>query len=132
MFEAGITLRFSASHRLIGNFGPACELHSHCYRVDACVRGPRLTAEGVLLDITELESACSALTAEFDGRCLNDVPRLADINTTMEALAERIFVNVAASIPAMEGELRITVWESAAAWGAYEGKLPNKKEGRSS
>jgi 6-pyruvoyl-tetrahydropterin synthase len=125
VFEAGITLRFSASHRLKGDFGAARELHAHDYRLDVSVRGPALRSDGVLLDITVLETACRQLIAEFDGQCLDDVPALADINTTMEALAERIFTVVA---PAMsngveEGEVRVTVWESPTAWGAYEGVL---------
>src|SRR5215212_1173710 len=124
MYEAGITLRFSAHHQLHGDFGPARDMHGHDYRLDVSIVGPSLNEDGVLIDITVLQSACNALIDALEGKNLDDVPALAGLNTTMEGLSGRIHALLIPELPRLPGgTLRVRVWESPDAWGAFEAPL---------
>src|SRR5215218_7589828 len=87
MYELGVTAQFEAAHRLVGDFGPATRLHGHTYRLDATIRGRHLGADGTLCDLSRLRTAVEALAAALHFRDLGDVPGLAEVNTTVEALA---------------------------------------------
>src|SRR3954466_11988404 len=95
MYEIGVVAQFEAAHRLVGDFGPATRLHGHTYRLEVIVRGPRLTAEGVLTDIGRLRAAVDALAATFHYQDLATVPGLAEVNTTAEALAAYCWTELA-------------------------------------
>src|SRR5215207_713028 len=124
MYEAGITLRFNAHHQLHGDFGPARDIHGHDYRLDVSVLGPALNADGVLIDIMVLQSACNTLIEVLEGKNLDEVPALAGLNTTMEGLSGRIHAILNSELPRLPGgTLRIRVWESPDSWGAYEAQL---------
>ena len=124
MFEVGVVASFEARHRLVGDFGPASEPHGHRYRLEVAVRGPRLQADGTLLDITILSAAVDDLISLIDGRDLNRVPGLDDRNTTAEGVAEFVFSTIK---PRLAGRalasLRARVWESAEAYASFEGDL---------
>jgi 6-pyruvoyltetrahydropterin/6-carboxytetrahydropterin synthase len=125
MYEVGVVAQFEAAHRLVGDFGPATRMHGHTYRVEVVVRGERLRDDGVLFDIGRLRESIDALMATMHLRDLADVPGLAGINTTAEAVADYCWA-------ALETDLRghglatllVRVWESPLAWAARDDALP--------
>jgi 6-pyruvoyltetrahydropterin/6-carboxytetrahydropterin synthase len=123
-FEAGLSAAFHATHSLKGNFGPACEVHPHDYRVDVAVRGKTLTEDGVVLDIALLERAVGGVVGGWDQRCLDDIADLQDMNTTVEALARFLHKRVSTALHDHAGLLlEVKVWESLDVWGAYRGPV---------
>lgn len=124
MYEIGVTDQFEAAHRLVGDFGPATRLHGHTYRVEVAVRGAALQADGTLVDIVRVQDALAAATGALHYRTLEDLPALAGLNTTAETVARYLFDQVAPSL-LDQGlmSLAVRVWESPAAWAAYEGPL---------
>ncbi|MFN0072707.1 MAG: 6-pyruvoyl trahydropterin synthase family protein [Chloroflexota bacterium] len=120
MYEVGLSVSFHASHSLRGYFGPAQQVHEHDYRVDVVAIGPTLNDDGVLLDIVLIESAIRDITEQWNGRCLDDLPELMDVNTTVEALSAYLHKHLRTQFPeAGPTSLEVRVWESPTAWGAY-------------
>jgi 6-pyruvoyltetrahydropterin/6-carboxytetrahydropterin synthase len=125
MYEVGVVAQFEAAHRLVGDFGPATRMHGHTYRVEVVVRGERLRDDGVLFDIGRLRESIDALMATMHLRDLADVPGLAGINTTAEAVANYCWST-------LETDLRghglvallVRVWESPLAWATRDDVLP--------
>ena len=91
-----IAARFKAAHRLVGNFGPATRTHGHTYRLEVILRGQQLGDDGTLYDIGELGQAVEGLAGSMHYRDLNEVPGLADVNTTAEAVASYCKKRIAA------------------------------------
>lgn len=123
MYEIGVMAQFEAAHRLVGDFGPATRLHGHTYRLDVIVRGGRLNADGVLYDIGALREAVDALASSLHYRDLSEVPGLAAVNTTAEAVAHHCWEALA---PPLRGELTsllVRVWESPQVYAARDDRL---------
>ena len=120
-FEVGVEAHFTASHHLVGDFGPASLPHTHSYRVVVSVRGGVLRADGTLFDITRLQNAVAEVIAEVGGTNLND---LAELNPTAEIMARFFFDRIA---PTLAGQglvgLEARLWESPEAYAAYRGDL---------
>src|ERR671933_131445 len=95
MFEVGVVGQFEAAHRLRGDFGPATRRHGHTYRVEVRARGQTLRPDGTLFDITRLQDALNQAVGGLHYRDLEEVPELAGLNTTAEALAHYLFTRVA-------------------------------------
>lgn len=128
-FEVGVVAQFTASHHLVGDFGPASLPHAHDYRVEASVSGATLRPDGTLFDITKLQQAVAGVIADLDGTNLNDhddrgTAPLAAPNPTAEVVAHYFFERVAHEL-AGEGlaRLQTRVWESAEAYASYTGEL---------
>jgi 6-pyruvoyltetrahydropterin/6-carboxytetrahydropterin synthase len=123
-FQVGVVVQFPATHHLVGEFGPAREVHGHLYRVEAIVSGDTLRPDGTLFDITVLQDALRAATADLAGSDLNAVSALAEPNPTAEVLARYLFERVA---PRLAGaslrQLTLRVWESAEAFASYCGEI---------
>jgi 6-pyruvoyltetrahydropterin/6-carboxytetrahydropterin synthase len=124
MYEIGVSAQFEAAHALTGDFGPATRLHGHTYRLEVIVRGERLDSDGVLYDIGKLRTVVDALAASLNYRNLDDVPDLAEMNTTAEALAQYCWGKLA---PQLRGQgltsLLIRVWESPQVYAALDDLL---------
>lgn len=124
MYEIFVAARFEAAHRLVGDFGPASRMHGHTYRMEVIVRGEHLGDEGTLYDIGELGQAVEGLAASLDYRDLNEVPGLAGVNTTAEAVADFCWEKLA---PSLRGKgldsLVVRIWESPDAYAAREDSL---------
>jgi 6-pyruvoyltetrahydropterin/6-carboxytetrahydropterin synthase len=118
MYEVGVFGHFQASHALVGDFGPASELHTHDYRVEVAVRGRHLKPDGTLVDITILNTALAAVTQRLDQRHLNEVLGLSGHNTTAEAIAKFVFDEIRQSMPLIS---QVRVWKSSDAYAAYDG-----------
>lgn len=124
MYEVGVVAQFEAAHRLIGNFGPATRLHGHTYRIEVVVRGDRLGDDGVLYDIGRLREAVDALVATLHYRDLAEVPGLAAVNTTAEAVARYCWEALAPSLQGCGlGSLLVRVWESPQVWAGRDDAL---------
>ena len=124
MYEVYVVAQFEAAHRLIGDFGPATRTHGHTYRMEVILRGESLSDEGTLHDIGELRSAVEDLAASLHYRDLNDVPDLARVNTTAEAVADYCWERLA---PPLRGQgldsLTVRIWESPQVYAAREDSL---------
>ncbi len=121
MYEVYVAARFEAAHRLLGDFGPAGRMHGHTYRMEVILRGQHLAEDGTLYDIGELGRAVNDLAASLDYRDLNEVPGLARVNTTAEAVADYCWERLA---PPLRGRglesLVVRIWESGDAYAARE------------
>ena len=124
MYEVYVAAQFEAAHRLVGDFGPATRTHGHTYGMEVIVRGERLSEDNALYDIGELRSAVEDLASSLHYRDLNDVPDLAGVNTTAEAVADYCWERLA---PPLRGEsldsLTVRVWESPQVYAAREDRL---------
>lgn len=124
MYEVGVVAQFEAAHRLVGDFGPATRMHGHTYRVEVVVCGERLRDDQTLFDIGRLRERVDALVATMHFQDLADVPGLAGVNTTAEAVADYCWAALSADLAgAGLATLRVAVWESPQAWAAREGSL---------
>jgi len=125
MYEIGVVAQFEAAHRLVGDFGPAARLHGHTYRLDVVVRGPRLRDDETLYDIGLLRAAVDGLVATLHYRDLGEVPGLAGVNTTAEAVARHCWETLAAPLgDAGLASLLVRVWESPQVYAARDDLLP--------
>ncbi len=90
---------FSSGHRLVsdrldaaGNaaaFGLCQRVHGHNWRLEVSVTGEPDPATGFFCNVLELEKTVRALVVEpCDQNMLNDVPMLAGIVPTMEAISQ--------------------------------------------
>lgn len=124
MYEIYVAARFEAAHRLVGDFGPASRTHGHTYRMEVILRGERLKDDGTLYDLGELGRAVEGLAAAFHYRDLDEVPGLAGVNTTAEAVADHCWERLAGPL---RGEgldaLTVRIWESPDAYAAREDRL---------
>ena len=124
MYEIYIAAQFEAAHRLVGDFGPATRMHGHTYWMEVVVRGERLKDDGTLYDIGQLRPAVEELAASLHYRDLNDVPDLAGVNTTAEAVAHYCWERLA---PPLQGQgldsLMVRIWESPQVYAARADSL---------
>ena len=124
MYEVYVAAGFEAAHRLVGDFGPASRMHGHTYRMEAVLRGRRLQDDGTLYDIGELRQAVNGLAASLDYRDLNEVPGLADANTTAEAVADYCWKRLAEPLRDRGlDSLLVRIWESPDVYAAREDAL---------
>jgi 6-pyruvoyltetrahydropterin/6-carboxytetrahydropterin synthase len=124
MYEVYVAAQFEAAHRLVGDFGPAARIHGHTYRMEVIVRGENLSEDGTLYDIGELRSAVEDLAASLHYRDLNDVPDLAGVNTTAEAVAGYCWEKLAPPLRAGNlDSLTVRIWESPQVYAAREDNL---------
>jgi 6-pyruvoyltetrahydropterin/6-carboxytetrahydropterin synthase len=124
MFEVGVIGQFEASHRLVGDFGPATRTHGHTYRLEVTVRGPALHPDGTLSDITRLQAAVGVLVGELHYRDLSEVPGLAELNTTAEQVALFCWRRLAADLGGLGLlSMRVQLWENPGAYAAYDAAL---------
>jgi 6-pyruvoyltetrahydropterin/6-carboxytetrahydropterin synthase len=120
MYEVYVASQFEAAHRLVGDFGPATRTHGHTYRLEAIVRGERLSEDGTLYDIAAVDD----LAASLHYRDLDEVPGLEDVNTTAEAVADYCWETLA--LPLRDrglDSLVVRVWESPQVYAAREDSL---------
>ena len=124
MYEVYVAAQFEAAHRLVGDFGPATRMHGHTYRMEVILRGERLKDDGTLYDIGRLRAAVEELAASLHYRDLNEVPGLAGVNTTAEAVAHYCWDKLA---PPLHGQgldsLTVRIWESSQVYAAREDPL---------
>jgi len=124
MYEIYVATRFEAAHRLVGDFGPATRTHGHTYRMEVVLRGQHLGNDGTLYDIGELGQAVEDLAGSLHYRDLNEVPGLAGVNTTAEAVASYCWEGLAQPLRGRGlDSLTVRIWESPDAYAAREDAL---------
>jgi 6-pyruvoyltetrahydropterin/6-carboxytetrahydropterin synthase len=124
MYEIYVAARFEAAHRLVGDFGPATRKHGHTYRMEVIVRGQHLGDDGTLYDIGELGQTVVGLVGSMHYRDLNEVPGLAEVNTTAEAVASYCWEELAQPLHGRGlDSLTVRIWESPDAYAAREDAL---------
>jgi 6-pyruvoyltetrahydropterin/6-carboxytetrahydropterin synthase len=124
MYEVYVAAQFEAAHRLVGDFGPATRVHGHTYRMEVLVRGESLSDDGTLYDIGELRAHVEDLASSLNYRDLNDVPDLAGLNTTAEAVADYCWEKLAPPLRGRGlGSLTVRIWESPQVYAAREDGL---------
>ncbi len=124
MYEVYVATQFEAAHRLVGDFGPATRTHGHTYRMEVIVRGERLSDDATLYDIGELRPAVEDLAASLHYRDLDEVPDLAGLNTTAEALADYCWEKLAPQLRRQNlAFLTVRIWESPQVYAAREDSL---------
>ena len=124
MYEIYVAARFEAAHRLVGDFGPATRMHGHTYRMEVILRGQHLADDGTLYDIGELGQAVEGLAGSMHYRDLNEVPGLAGVNTTAEAVASYCWEELAKPLHGRGlDSLKVRIWESPDAYAAREDAL---------
>ena len=132
MYSVTVRDHFMIAHSFRGEvFGPAQRLHGATYVVDVTFSRPELDGDGVVVDIGLAGQGLDAVLAPLRYRNLDEDPAFAGRNTTTEVLARAIFDRLAAEIrdgalgAGARGiaSLRVTLRESHAAWGSYEGDL---------
>jgi 6-pyruvoyl-tetrahydropterin synthase len=114
-------------------FGPAQRLHGATYVVDVEFRRDTLDDDNLVVDIGLASQALRAVLDELDYRNLDELPQLAEQNTTTEFLARYLFDAMARCIAdgklgaAATGltSLRVELAESHRAWAFFEAELPH-------
>ena len=119
MYEIYVAAQFEAAHRLVGDFGLATRLHGHTYRIEVILHGRDLKDDGTLYDIGQLRPAVEELAASLHYRDLNDVPGLAGVNTTAEAVAHYCWDRLAPPLRDRGlDSLVVRIWESPQIYAA--------------
>ena len=122
MFEVGVARTFHALHQLETEDPDASHEHSHDYRAEAVARGESLDENSMLVDLDLLGAALSECLAELDSVDLGSLAAFAGGNTTVEAVAEHIWIHIRDRLarPSELASLRVTVFESADAWASVD------------
>jgi len=114
MFELKVVTRFAAAHRL-QMVGEKCEnLHGHNWKIEVCVKGPRLNAAGVLMDFGQVKAHVRELIEQVDHTFLNE---LEGFDENRPPSSENIAVYLATALqqsidnPDVKVS-RVTAWES--------------------
>ena len=125
MFAVEVRDHIMIAHSFRGDlFGPAQALHGATFVVDAAFMSPRLTEDGVVVDIGKAHEVLKGILSPLAYRNLDDLPEFSGRNTTTEVLCKHIFDGIAQAVragtfgAAAPSRLRITLHEShvARAW----------------
>lgn len=132
MYSVTVRDHMMIAHSLTGDvFGPAQRLHGATYVVDVELTRPDLDASSIVVDIGRATDALRRVLADLNYRNLDEVPELAERNTTTEVLARVVFDRLVAAI--RRGDLgpgagaveriRVTLHESHVASASFEGTV---------
>ena len=125
MYEVGVRGPLRAAHFLRGDFGDETRLHEHRYLLDWECTADGLDANGFAVDIALMEKLLGQVSAELDGKTLNDLPFFAGRQASVEHLAQYLNDRLVAGLcrggaPASKiRQSRMRVWESQTAWAAH-------------
>lgn len=122
MYSTTVMTDFVAQHYLtVPNPGPEGDPHSHHYEVELTFRGPELNQYDYLVDIDEAEAILSGLANRYRDTMLNDRPKFAGDNPSVERFARIIFERVTDEMTAETvTELQVRVWEDDEAAATYD------------
>lgn len=98
MYELTIESVFSAAHAIV-IAGQREPIHGHDWHVTACIAGPNLDADGLLVDFHAVEAALHAILLPFRNANLNDTPPFNRTNPTAENVAAYIASSLDARLP---------------------------------
>lgn len=132
MFGVEVRDHVMLAHSLPGEvFGPAQKRHGATYVVDVCFMAPRLTEDGIVVDIGRAQTVLGEVLAPLRYADLDAAPEFEGVRTTTEFLCQWIFDRIATA--ARQGDLgtgsreveriRVTLNESHVARAWFEGAL---------
>ena len=99
MYSLSVRDHFMVAHSFRGEiFGPAQKLHGATYVVDVIFQRPDLDSNGLVVDIGLARCALKEVVECFNYKNLDEEAQFAEINTTTEMLAARIFDRMADKI----------------------------------
>jgi len=125
MYQIAVYRDFIARHFLSGgDWGRENEKHSHHYRVEVCIEGPRLDEHGYLVDIVEIETITNETVDYLKDKILNDLPEFTGINPSIEHLAHYFCLSLVKNIRNRSlSALQVKIWENENAWASYRQDL---------
>jgi 6-pyruvoyl-tetrahydropterin synthase len=132
MFSVQVRDHIMIAHSFKGDlFGPAQALHGATFVVDAAFYAPKLTEEGVVVDIGRAIDTLKAILQPLNYQNLDTLDVFAGQNTTTEVLSKFIFDALASAIAHGDlgagsenlTRLKVTLGESHVAWATYEADL---------
>lgn len=123
MYLLRIERTFSAAHA-ITMAGVREEVHGHNWKVEATVAGPKLDADGLLVDFHALERSLDGIVGRFHNRSLNAVAPFDRTNPTAELVAGFIAAELAAGLPAGVRVHSVSVGEAPGCTATYLGAAP--------
>lgn len=91
MYEAKVTVYFSAAHFLKDYPGNCARIHGHNWRITAAVRAEELNELGFVADFREIKKNLKEITDELDHTMINDHPYFKTLNPSSENVAAWIF-----------------------------------------
>lgn len=122
MHEITVTKEFAAAHA-ITIAGEREPVHGHNWRTSATVGGPRLDADGVVVDFHLVEQALLDIILTFHNGNLNDIPPFNERNPTAELvashIADRLTEAISGKVPRDVRVLRVSVTEAPGCEATY-------------
>ena len=117
-YEVGVVRVIRATHVMPDDDGPEGEPHAHDYRVEMTVTTAELDANGMAVNLLDVEAALDAALdkvrdADLDAIRPENVPAV-----TVEVFARWVHDMVADRI---DGRVAVRIWEHAQAFGGYRG-----------
>ncbi|MGE5280177.1 MAG: 6-carboxytetrahydropterin synthase QueD [Deltaproteobacteria bacterium] len=120
MFEAVVSMDFSAAHNLRGYKGKCEALHGHNWKVEVAVAGRRLDKTGMLEDFGAIKKRLRAVLDKLDHHYLNDIAPFGTMNPTSENIARWIFEEMAPRGGGANGSVAwVRVWETQTSSAVY-------------
>ncbi|MBT9170267.1 MAG: 6-carboxy-5,6,7,8-tetrahydropterin synthase [Actinobacteria bacterium] len=111
----GKTFHFDAAHSLPWHKGACSNLHGHTWKVTVEVTGEVSSANGIVMDYSDLKSLVEPLLAQLDHSNLNELMP----NPTCENLTSCLIRRLWSSLPAHIVKLRVQIQEGEGGY-AYE------------
>ena len=113
MYSITVSTSFTASHQLRLANGSLEVLHSHDWRVTACVQSPQLDAIETVMDFHALEGLIQAIVAPWHNCSLNDFePFNERWNPSAERVAEYIAMALKPLLPEYISHWSVSVTEA--------------------
>jgi 6-pyruvoyltetrahydropterin/6-carboxytetrahydropterin synthase len=124
-YEVGLSRRVRAFHVMPGMPGPEGQRHHHDYQIEVVVERRELDQQAMVCDLDLLERALADLTAQIEGKDLEDAIQPPDAQAvTVEVFARWTYEALADVVRRAGGEtLALRVWESPTAFGGYRAAL---------
>ena len=102
------------------SFGPAQNLHGATYVVELTLWRDTLTAESIVIDISEASEVLTSALNDLNYRNLDEHPDLVGTLTTTEAVAQLIAERVATPLAGRGlSRVDVTLREHPDAWAGY-------------
>ena len=120
MYELQVTSQFAAAHQLMGFEGGCENLHGHNWKVEVCVSGKELGADGLLIDFKLIKEATKSALEELDHKFLNELDAFQTLNPSSENIARHIFQKISRRLNSKNIRVsKVTAWESDSACATY-------------
>lgn len=120
-YTVAVKRDFVAQHYLIGgDWGAENYPHSHHYVVEVQLHGQTLDKHGYLVDIVDIETQLDDLVASYRDKLLNDTPKFAGLNPSIEHFCRIFWEQFTKRIKAPTlSRVTVQIWENEIAWASY-------------